>query len=53
MAEDQGEAARRGIERLIELTGQGEIPIEVWIDGDQRVRRMTWEQSMRQGVPWT
>jgi hypothetical protein len=21
----------------------------VWIDGDQRVRRMTWQQEMRQG----
>jgi hypothetical protein len=23
--------------------------MDVWIDGDQRVRRMTWKQSMRQG----
>ena len=49
MPEDQREAARKGIERLIELTGQSEIPMDVWIDGDQRVRRMTWTQSMRQG----
>ena len=49
LPEDQREAARKGIERLIELTGQSEIPMDVWIDGDQRVRRMTWKQSMRQG----
>jgi hypothetical protein len=47
--EDQREEARRGIGRLIELTGQSEIPMDVWIDDDQRVRRMTWKQSMRQG----
>jgi hypothetical protein len=49
MPEDQREAARRGVERLIEMTGQSEFPMGVWIDGDQRVRRMTWQQSMRQG----
>jgi hypothetical protein len=49
MPEDQREAARKGIDRLIALTGQSEIPMDVWIDGDQRVRRMTWKQSMRQG----
>ena len=49
MPEEQREAARKGIERLIELTGASEIPMDVWIDGDERVRRMTWEQSMRQG----
>jgi hypothetical protein len=49
MPEDQREAARKGVERLIELSGQSEFPMGVWIDGDQRVRRMTWQQSMRQG----
>jgi hypothetical protein len=49
MPEEQREAARKGVERLIELTGQSEIPMDVWIDGDERVRRMTWKQSMRQG----
>jgi hypothetical protein len=51
LPEDQREAAREGINRLIEMTGQSEIPMGVWIDDDQRVRRMTWEQSIRQG-PW-
>jgi hypothetical protein len=49
MPEDQREAARKGIDRLIEMTGQSEFPMDVWIDDAQRVRRMTWEQSMRQG----
>jgi hypothetical protein len=49
MPEEQREAARKGVERLIEMTGQSEIPMDVWIDGDQRVRRMAWNQSIRQG----
>jgi hypothetical protein len=49
MPEEQREAARMGVERLIELTGQSEIPMDVWIDGDERVRRMAWSQSIRQG----
>jgi hypothetical protein len=49
MPEERREAARKGVERLIALTGQSEMPMEVWIDDDQRVRRMTWQQSMRQG----
>jgi hypothetical protein len=49
MPEERRDAARKGVERLIELTGQSEIPMDVWIDGDERVRRMTWKQSMRQG----
>jgi hypothetical protein len=49
MPEERREAARKGVERLIDMTGTSEIPMEVWIDGDQRVRRMTWQQSMRQG----
>jgi hypothetical protein len=49
MPEEQREAARKGVERLIELTGQSEVPMDVWIDGEERVRRMTWKQSMRQG----
>jgi hypothetical protein len=43
--EAERELAQRGIARLIDLSGQGEIPIDVWIDGEQRVRRMEWEQT--------
>jgi hypothetical protein len=37
------------IEKIIELTGQSEIPMDVWIDDDQRVRRMEWEQAVAKG----
>jgi hypothetical protein len=49
MPEEQREAARKGVERLIEMSRQSEIPMDVWIDADQRVRRMTMKQSIRQG----
>jgi hypothetical protein len=35
-------------ERLIELTGQSEIPVGVWVDDNERVRRMHWEQVFRE-----
>jgi hypothetical protein len=44
----QREAARQGIEQLVELTGQSEIPMDVWIDDQQRVRRMEVDQRMKQ-----
>jgi hypothetical protein len=37
------------IEKIIEVTGQSEIPMDVWIDDDQRVRRIEWQQSVAQG----
>ena len=37
------------IEKIIELTGQSEIPMDVWIDDDQRIRRMEWRQAMAKG----
>jgi hypothetical protein len=40
----QREATRRSIESMIELTGQTEIPTEVWIDADGRVRRYRYTQ---------
>jgi hypothetical protein len=39
----------KDIDKLIELVGQDEIPMDVWIDDQQRVRRMEWEQSFSQG----
>ena len=38
------------IEKLIELTGQSEIPMDVWIDDDERIRRMEWRQSVAKGL---
>jgi hypothetical protein len=43
--EGRRETIRQSVERLIELTGQSEVPMDVWIDGDQRVRRIEWEQT--------
>jgi hypothetical protein len=49
LPEAQREAARRGIEMLIEATGQERIPFDIWIDDDDRVRRFEMEQDMEQG----
>lgn len=46
--EGRREVVRESVERLIELTGESEIPMDVWIDGDQRVRRIEWEQTIRE-----
>jgi len=37
------------IEKIIDLTGQSEIPMDVWIDDEERVRRMEWEQAVARG----
>jgi len=37
------------MDKLIELTGQSEIPVDVWIDDDRRIRRMEWDQAMSPG----
>jgi hypothetical protein len=39
--------AERGIEALIEQTGESEIPTEVWVDGRNLVRRMRQQMEMR------
>jgi hypothetical protein len=41
-----GKAAARSIRKVIELTGRSTMPIELWIDKDSLVRRMTWEQAV-------
>jgi hypothetical protein len=33
------------LQKLIDLTGQAEIPIDVWIDDDQRIRRVEMEMQ--------
>jgi hypothetical protein len=37
------------MDKLIELTGQSEIPVDVWIDDDKRIRRMEWDQAISPG----
>jgi hypothetical protein len=39
-------AAARTVRRTIQLTGQRRVPMEVWIGGDQLVRRMKWSQRV-------
>ena len=41
------EEAERGIENLIEMTGEEEIPTDVWIDDDNLIRRMRQQMEMR------
>jgi hypothetical protein len=48
LPESQREAARQGVEKLIELSGESEVPIDVWIDHEERVRRLELEQTMEQ-----
>jgi hypothetical protein len=49
LPESQREAARRGMERLIAMTGQEQVPFDVWIDDDDRIRRFEMEQSTNSG----
>lgn len=41
----QREAARSSVERLIDITGSSTYPIDLWVDGDQLVRRMRIQYS--------
>jgi hypothetical protein len=40
---------RRSIKRVIQITGQKKLPTQVWIDGQGRARRMTYEQRFAIG----
>jgi hypothetical protein len=40
---------RESYRRLLELSAQARIPVEVWIDGDGQTRRIRYEQEMRDG----
>lgn len=42
---NQREAARKGIEALIELIGSSSYPMEIWVDDDKLVRRSRIEYS--------
>lgn len=44
-AKSGSEAAARSLRKAIELTGESTMPIELWIDEDSLVRRMTWAQT--------
>jgi hypothetical protein len=36
----------KGIDKLIELSGGSQFDLDVWLDDDQRVRRMEWAQNL-------
>jgi hypothetical protein len=39
----------QGIDKLIELSGDTTFDVDVWIDDDQRIRRMEWVQTLPAG----
>jgi hypothetical protein len=41
------EPARRSIEQLIELSGEPEMEMEIWVGQDRMIRRVEWSQSMK------
>jgi hypothetical protein len=45
-AEGLPEEARESVDRVIELTGERELPVDVWIDDDGLARRITYEQPL-------
>jgi hypothetical protein len=47
--EESRDRIRAGIDQLIKLTGKSTQPIDVWIDGEGLVRRMSIEQTVEQG----
>ena len=46
LAESGPEELRSSFERLIEISGSDEVPTQVWIDGDDRVRRLVTDVEM-------
>jgi len=48
LAESGPEELRSSFEQLIQLTGAKEMPTQVWIDGDDRVRRIVTNLEMDQ-----
>jgi LppX_LprAFG lipoprotein len=49
VAEQVPEEARESYRRLLELSGQTEVPMEVWIDDEGLTRRIAYEQSLADG----
>jgi len=46
LAESGPEELRSSFEQTIEITGSDEVPTQVWIDGDDRVRRLVTDLEM-------
>jgi hypothetical protein len=47
---DQREAVQQAVDRIIAQTGIGAVPVEVWVDDEQRVRRMAIELAAGSGA---
>jgi LppX_LprAFG lipoprotein len=50
VAEQVPEEARESYRRLMQLSGQSEIPVEVWIDEEGLTRRIRYEQKLADGT---
>jgi hypothetical protein len=50
VAEQVPEEARESYRTLMELSGQSEIPVEVWIDEEGLTRRIRYEQKLADGT---
>jgi hypothetical protein len=46
--EDENARAADSIRSTVRLTGQRHVPMEIWVDDEQLVRRMKWTQRLRQ-----
>jgi hypothetical protein len=49
LAESGPPDARESYRRLLELSAQARLPVDVWIDGNGQTRRIRYEQEMRDG----
>ena len=43
----------KNIDKLVKISGDPTIAVDVWIDDDQRIRRMEWEETLPNGVGMT
>jgi hypothetical protein len=49
LAEDSPANVRKSYRRVIELSGQTHVPVDVWIDDQGQTRRLRYEQKMADG----
>jgi hypothetical protein len=50
VAEQVPEEARESYRRLMELSGESEVPVEVWIDEEGLARRIRYQQTLADGT---
>jgi hypothetical protein len=53
LAQEAPEEVRESYGRIVELTGQSRVPVDVWIDGEGLTRRVRYEQKMPDGSTMT